>query len=76
MDLALQSTCKEIILELEDEGFINASILRHDFLKRVSGLILSTGESCGGLSERLTENTQNWKTHSCHRRSLFQKLDG
>jgi hypothetical protein len=53
MDLALQSTCKEITLQLEDKGYIELSILRHDLIKRVSGLILSASESCGVLSEQL-----------------------
>jgi hypothetical protein len=56
MDLALESTCKEITFQLEVKGFIERSILRHDLMKHISGLILSASESCGVLSEQLMKH--------------------
>jgi hypothetical protein len=55
MDLALQSTCKEVTLQLEYDGFMESPIIRHDFLKRISELTLSGGESCSVPSEQLTK---------------------
>jgi hypothetical protein len=57
MDLALQSTCEEITLQLEDEDYIELSILKHDLMKRISGLVLSASESCSVLSEQLMNAT-------------------
>jgi hypothetical protein len=53
MDLALQSTYEEITLRLQDE-ILESSVLRHDFMRRISGLKLSAGQFYSVLSEQLT----------------------
>jgi hypothetical protein len=54
MDLALQSTCEEIAFWLENEYTITPSLLRHEFMRHVSDLDLSAGESHSIISEQLT----------------------
>jgi hypothetical protein len=54
MDLALQSTCEEITFQLIEEEALESSVLRHDFMRRISGLNLSASEFYGVPSEQLT----------------------
>jgi hypothetical protein len=56
MDLALQSTCEEISFDLENTDTISPSLLIHDFMRRISELDLSAGESHSIISEQLTKS--------------------
>jgi hypothetical protein len=55
MDLALQSTREEITLDLGEIDDIKPSVLRHDFMGRISVLDLSACELFGIISEQLTK---------------------
>jgi hypothetical protein len=63
MDLALQSTREEIVLNLIDlEGLLGPSILRHDFMKCISRLVLSACELYSVLSEQLLNRSRSGRT--------------
>jgi hypothetical protein len=62
MDLALQSTREEIGLNLIDLESLEPSILRHDFMKCVSRLVLSSCELYSVLSEQLLTRSRSGRT--------------
>jgi hypothetical protein len=58
MDLAMQSTCEEITFHLKEEA-LESSVLRHDFMRCISGLKLQASEFYSVLSGQLTNQLRS-----------------
>jgi hypothetical protein len=58
MDLAMQSSCEEITLHLKEDA-LESFVLRHDFMRCISGLKLRASEFYSVLSGQLTNQLRS-----------------